>query len=193
MTRIALAGVGALALSACATDRVVLLDNEDGRPGGALAVLEPGGAETVIDRPNTRASLGSGPARTRSVDQIDPAYAELLATLPPAAKVFAITFPTGESRIFEGQRTILEEIRAELAARPGAQIEVAGFTDSVGDNASNDRLSRQRADSVVGELRESGVAVDPEDAVGRGEDDARAELGDNVADERYRRVFVIVR
>lgn len=192
MSRLALPLVAAVALSACATDQVTLLENEDGQ-GGALAVLSSQGAETVIDSPNMRASLRDGGAKVRPAGGTDRAYADLFATLPPAAKMFAITFPTGESRIFVGQRKIIDQIQAELAARPGAQIEVAGFTDSVGDEASNDRLSAQRAESVVRELREYGFPVDPGDAIGRGEDEARAALGDNVPDETYRRVFVIVR
>jgi outer membrane protein OmpA-like peptidoglycan-associated protein len=191
--RPALGAIALLALGACATDRVTLLPNEDGKAVGALAVLEPDGGETVIDRPNTQAGLRSGSTSIRPVDGLDSSFAALFGTLPPAAKAFAITFPTGESRIFEGQRKILDEIRAELARRPGAQIEVAGFTDSAGDASANDLLSIQRAQSVAGELREFGFPIAPEDAVGRGEDDARAELGDNVPSERYRRVFVIVR
>ena len=64
MTRASLALLGALALCGCATDRVTLLDNEAGRPDGALAVLSPDG-ETLIDKPNTQALLRSGTPRAR--------------------------------------------------------------------------------------------------------------------------------
>jgi outer membrane protein OmpA-like peptidoglycan-associated protein len=184
---------GAAALAACVTDRVTLLDNEAGHPNGALAVLSPSGEETVIDRANTRASLGTGAVRTRAVDPNNPSYTALLETLPPEAARFRITFPINDARILGGQRAVLEQIRAELARRPGAQVEVAGFTDSTGDDRGNDVLSKQRAEAVARELREYGIQIDPDDAVGRGEDEARAERGDNVSDESYRRVYVIVR
>ena len=191
--RTAFALAGALLLAGCATDRVTLLDNEDGNATGALAVLASDGRESVIDQPLTQAKLRDGPTRGRAIKAVKPAYATLLANLPPAARGFVITFPPNQSAIPVEQRSILEAIRVELSIRPGAQIEVAGFTDSTGDDALNDEVSRKRADAVAQELRESGFAVDPGDAVGRGEDEAKKQLGDNVASEAYRRVEVIVR
>ena len=191
--RTALALAGALLVAGCVSDRVTLLDNEDGNATGALAVLASDGRESVIDQPLTQAKLRDGPTRGRAIKAVKPAYATLLANLPPAARGFVITFPPNQSAIPVEQRSILEAIRTELSIRPGAQIEVAGFTDSTGDDALNDEVSRKRADAVAQELRESGFAVDPGDAVGRGEDEAKKQLGDNVASEAYRRVEVIVR
>jgi outer membrane protein OmpA-like peptidoglycan-associated protein len=191
--RAATAVLATAALGACASDRVTLLDNEAGHPDGAVAVISANGGETLVDRPNTQATLGSGATRTRAVDPNKPKYTALLDTLPPAATRFRITFPVNDARILGGQRAVIEQIRTELARRPGAQIEVAGFTDSTGDDRSNDVLSRERAEAVARELREAGFEIDAGDAVGRGEDEAKARLGDNVSDESFRRVDVIVR
>lgn len=191
--RLALGATLALALGACATDRVTLLEGEPGHAVGAIAVLGSDGEETVLDSANQQASLGRGAPRLRTVDQLDPAYGALMDTLPLPPVSFAITFPTDESSIPANQRQVLDSIRAELARRPGAQIEVAGFTDSTGTEASNNELSAQRALAIVQELRESGFEVATEDAVGRGEYEAQAALGDNVSDESYRRVDVIIR
>lgn len=193
MSRAALALAGALLVTGCATDKVTLLENEDGHETGALAVLATDGRESVIDRPLTQAKLRDGPTKGRTLKKLDPAYGALLGSLPPSAKGFVIAFPIGETRIPAGQRGILEQIRTELATRPGAQIEVAGFTDSLGAEDLNDKISRDRAEGVAQELREFGFTVGAEDAVGRGETEARTALGDEVADETYRRVVVIVR
>lgn len=193
MKRVALALAGALLATGCATDRVTLLENEDGNETGALAVLASDGRESVIDRPLTQAKLRDGPTKGRAVKAIKPAYSALLANLPPAAKGFVITFPVNQSRIPEEQRSILEQIRAELSIRPGAQIEVAGFTDSTGPEEGNNKISKDRAESVAQELRDFGFAIGADDAVGRGEFEARDKLGDDKADETYRRVVVIVR
>ena len=191
--RTSLAMIATLALAGCATDKVTLLEGEADHPVGALAVLSDKGEETVLDRANSQALLRSGTSRVREIDGIDPSYTEILDTLPPPAKPFELTFPIGDSRITEAQRPTLWLIEAELASRPGAQIEVAGFTDSTGDAQSNNLLSLERARAVASSLREAGFDIDPGDAVGRGEDRARAALGDNVADERYRRVEIIIR
>lgn len=183
----------ALLTSGCATDKVTLLENEEGHATGAVAVLASNGRESLIDQPLTQANLRDGPTKGRALKKLKPAYSALLGTLPPAAKGFAITFPINESKIPADQRGILDQIRTELSTRPGAQIEVAGFTDSLGPEELNDKISRDRAEAVAQELRELGFAVGPDDAVGRGESEAREKLGDDKADETYRRVVVIVR
>ena len=193
MRRAALALAGALLATGCATDRVTLLENEEGNATGALAVLASNGSESVIDQPLTQAKLRDGPTRGRAVKALKPAYSALLGSLPPAAKGFAITFPVGDSRIPADQRGILEQIRTELSIRPGAQIEVAGFTDSTGAEDLNNQISKDRAEAVAQELRDFGFAIGADDAVGRGEFEARDKLGDDKADETYRRVVVIVR
>jgi len=193
MIRLSLALAGAFALAGCVTDRVTLLENEPGSPLGAIAVLSTDGGETVLDQPNQRASLSSRSPRVRTLDQLDPSYTPLMETLPPAPVSIQIDFGTGESEIEGVEQQKIDEILAIYNNLPGAQIEVAGFTDSVGEATVNDRLSRERAESVANELRRFGVPIDTGDAVGRGEDDAVAALGDEKPSLAYRKVEVIIR
>ena len=183
----------ALVLGACATDKLTLLENEPGSDTGAVAVIDSKGRETVVDQVNAQAALRNGPSKVRQLKELRPEYASLIGSLPPQARAFVITFPVGSSEIPAEQRAILEAIRNELSTRPGAQIEVAGFTDSTGADTLNDKISLERAQSVIEQMRAFGFVVDAEDAVGRGEDEARAKLGDEVANDGYRRVEVIVR
>ena len=88
---------------------------------------------------------------------------------------------------------MLELIRAELANRPGAQIEVAAFTDSVGSETDNYQLSLDRARNVALELRGYGFDIAEGDAIGRGEYEALKAAGDDRDLAEYRRVDVIVR
>ena len=185
--------VSAALLASCATDKLTLLENEPGHDTGAVAVIDSKGRETLVDRVNAQAALRNGPSKVRQLKELRPEYTSLIGALPPQARAFVITFPVGSSDIPAEQRGILEDIRNELSTRPGAQIEVAGFTDSTGGDAINDKISLGRAQSVIEQLRAFGFAVDAEDAVGRGEDDARAKLGDEVSNDGYRRVEVIVR
>ena len=182
-----------LVLAACATDKLTLLENEPGHDTGAVAVIDKNGRETLVDRANSEAALRNSPSKVRQVKALRPEYTSLIGSLPPQARAFVITFPVGSSDIPADQRGILEQVRNELSTRPGAQIEVAGFTDSTGSDAINDKISLERAQSVAEQLRGFGFIVDPEDSVGRGEDEAKAKLGDEVASDGYRRVEVIVR
>ena len=193
MIRGAAALAVALAVTGCATDKLTLLENEPGHDTGAVAVIDSKGRETLVDQVNAQAALRNGPSKVRQLKELRPEYTSLIGSLPPQARAFVITFPVGSSDIPAEQRGVLDQIRNELSTRPGAQIEVAGFTDSTGADALNDKISLGRAQSVVEQLRGFGFNVDAEDAVGRGEDDAKAKLGDEVANDGYRRVEVIIR
>ena len=189
----ALVLAGTLALAGCATDRVTLLDNEPGNETGAVAVLAADGSETVLDQANSEAALRRGASRVRSISAVRTADTAVLASLPPAAKAFTIPFETNQSTIGDQQRAVLELIRSELSSRPGAQIEVAAFTDSVGSESDNYELSLDRARNVAGELRTYGFAIEDGDAIGRGEYEALKAAGDNRDLAEFRRVDVIVR
>jgi outer membrane protein OmpA-like peptidoglycan-associated protein len=191
--KLALLPLGAaLALAGCAKDRVTLLDNEDPGEQFAIADITDPGNERALDAQLTELDLGSK-SRPRTLSKVRKSDVSLIGSLPPKAREFQIVFPVGSSRIPLDQRGRLEEIRNELAIRPGAQIEVAGFTDSLGDEALNNGISLDRARGVADELRQFGFAVAADDVIGRGEYDARAALGDEKADDKFRRAVVIVR
>jgi outer membrane protein OmpA-like peptidoglycan-associated protein len=191
--RTALVAASFMLLAACATDRVTLLENEDGEARFALADITRPGHERVLDTPMSELRLG-GTSGAKMVKQVRPNDAELMSTLPPKPAHFTLYFPTDDSRIPEAQMPVLSLIRDQLVARgEGAQIEVVGFTDSLGEDEANDVLSQKRAEEVAQQLRYFGLPISPEDAVGRGEDDAKLAVGDEVANAVYRKVDVVVR
>ena len=196
MRAAALALIGAIALGGCASDKLTLLENEDGADTGAVAIIDEqtGADKAVVDSKLTEASLTSRP-KQRTVKEIKPAYSDLLGNLPKKSARFTILFGKDETRIPEAQRKVIDDIRAELRNRPpGAQIEVLGFTDRTGEDAENLVISEQRAQGVIAELTALNFTVDSQDAVGRGEL-AAMEAGDpdNYNNELFRKVEVIVR
>jgi OOP family OmpA-OmpF porin len=189
----AIAAAALALLGACATDRVTLLDNEEGEAQFAVADITRPGQERVLDTQLSELRLGSN-SRARAVREVRPEDMELMRRLPPAPARFTLFFPTNDARISAAQMPVLSSIRDQLIARgEGAQIEVVGFTDSVGSDGDNDVLSGRRAEEVAQQLRDHGFPVAPGDAVGRGEDDARSALGDNVQSAAYRKVEVVIR
>jgi outer membrane protein OmpA-like peptidoglycan-associated protein len=63
----------------------------------------------------------------------------------------------------------LKRIAAEISAAKDSQVTVVGHTDRIGSDASNQRLSQARADTVRGVLVSHGVAAGSIRAEGRGE------------------------
>jgi outer membrane protein OmpA-like peptidoglycan-associated protein len=89
--------------------------------------------------------------------------------------------------------SLLDEVRAEVARRPGAEVQVTGHTDTVGSDADNDVLSRKRAAEVLNLLAGMGFDQSMMTAVGRGERELRVPTADNVDSPPNRRVELIVR
>jgi outer membrane protein OmpA-like peptidoglycan-associated protein len=175
---------------------LVLLADESGGHG-QVAILESGGrtAETLVDQPNSRATLGTRTPAIRSLGArgLKPALASLISDLPPPAKSFTLYFLEGTTNLAPESRPVLDELRAEIARRPGAEVEVTGHTDRVGSDADNDVLSQNRAGEVLNLLANQGFDRSIMSAVGRGEREPREPTEDGVASAINRRVDVLVR
>jgi outer membrane protein OmpA-like peptidoglycan-associated protein len=187
----------ALALAGCAhSSSVVLLPDEDGGHG-ALAISKDGdpAGETVFDEANARASLGKSKPSIKPLGAkgLKPGEADLISSLPPAAKSFSLYFNEGTTEMTPTSAALLEDIRAEVARRPGADVQVTGHTDTVGSESDNDLLSRKRADEVLAFLESKGFDRHMMRAAGRGERELKVPTDDNVSSPINRRVEVIVR
>ena len=183
-------------LASCAHSSMVLLPDEDGGHG-AVAILESGGkaTETVVSDADSRASLGSArpsikPLGARGLSSKE---AALVDGLPPPAKSFTLYFLEGATEMTPESLPVLEELRAEIAKRSGAEVQVTGHTDTVGSDADNDALSQKRAEEVMNFLVSKGFDRSIMSAVGRGERELKVPTADNVSSPINRRVEVIVR
>jgi outer membrane protein OmpA-like peptidoglycan-associated protein len=185
---------GALTLAGCATSSVVLLPDEGGG-NGAIRVRPASGTAVVMNQANSRASLGTTRATVRALGAkgLKPNEAALLASLPPPARSFTLYFREGTTDLLPESVPMLEQVRAEVARRPGAEVQVTGHTDTVGSDADNDRLSRQRAAQILNLLASKGFSRSIMSAVGRGERELKAQTADNVPSPINRRVEIIVR
>lgn len=194
MRSLAFASV-ALALAGCAHSSMVLLPDEDGGHGEVSIRKANGSAATVVNQPNTRATLdGSRPTvRPLGAKGLTPEEASLVSALPPPPKSFTLYFLEGTTEMTAESVPVLDELRAEIARRPGAEVQVTGHTDTVGSEADNDVLSRKRAEEILGLLASKGFDRSIMTAVGRGERELKAPTGDNVSSPINRRVEVIVR
>jgi outer membrane protein OmpA-like peptidoglycan-associated protein len=75
-----------------------------------------------------------------------------------------------------------------MKSEPTMRVTIAGFTDSVGSAAFNQRLSEERAQSVVGYLTSHGIAANRLLAVGFGETNPVADNGTEEGRARNRHV-----
>jgi outer membrane protein OmpA-like peptidoglycan-associated protein len=89
-------------------------------------------------------------------------------------------------------REKLAKIAGIVLAHPGLKLEVDGYTDSVGTDEYNLRLSQQRADSVRGYLVEQGIRSDNVASNGFGKENPVASNSTAAGRQQNRRVEMVV-
>lgn len=80
-----------------------------------------------------------------------------------------VNFEYDQARLTANAKTILDNVGEELVAHPAIEVELSGHTDSRGSDAYNQRLSEQRAKSVLEYLESKGVEASRMGAIGVGE------------------------
>ncbi len=105
-----------------------------------------------------------------------------------------LNFNTGTAEITTESQAQINNIAAIMKAFPKAKIKIGGYTDKTGDEASNMKLSKERAEAVKAALATAGVGARVTDAEGYGSQFAKA-AADAPESERVhdRRVSVSVR
>ncbi|MGU7776335.1 OmpA family protein [Burkholderia sp. MR1-5-21] len=100
------------------------------------------------------APVSASPAPVQSVSLSgDALFASGLATLTPAA------------------RATLDKLMSRQGDKHFSRVTVTGYTDAIGSDTSNLRLSQQRADAVAGYLHDLGIQSDTLVVTGRGKAD----------------------
>lgn len=110
-----------------------------------------------------------------------------------AAKDYTLNnlqFDTGKSTIKTGSFSILDNVAELLVLKPAMKIEIAGHTDSDGDDAANLLLSQQRADAVKQYLIKKGIAANRMTAKGYGESRPVADNATTAGKQQNRRTEI---
>jgi len=104
-----------------------------------------------------------------------------------------VLFKTGESKLLPAAMAQLNQVADALSSNnPDAPIEVDGYTDNQGKDATNRELSQKRATSVADYLVTRGVAKDRVKAVGKGSDNPVADNTSTEGRAQNRRVEIVV-
>lgn len=108
-------------------------------------------------------------------------------------RAFEVNFASGQSQLLPRARRSLEAVGEVLQQYPALRLEIAGYTDAVGGEASNQELSEARAEAVRNYLVEQ-YALSPDRFVARGYGEANPIANNRTAAGRElnRRVEFVV-
>jgi|AGTN01.1.fsa_nt_gi Outer membrane protein and related peptidoglycan-associated (lipo)proteins len=188
-----------LLLAACESLKpnvVVVLPEADGHVGAVVVTPEGQGEATVLDKAYAAVhSDDGGKVEAVAMDQakVDKVFGRALAARPQPPKSFTLYFLEGKDELTAQSRPVFEEVFAEIARRPVADVVVIGHTDRVGALTDNDRLALRRAGAMRDTLVGRGIKAEIVTIAGRGEREPLVPTADDVAEARNRRVEITVR
>jgi len=178
-------------------DSVVLLPDPDGVVGALVMRSREGRGDLTLTSAGAGGSLGAG-GRPRPVSfsekDTETLFGDALAARPQPPRRFTLAgFQAGDALLPVGAGSVLSAIIGDARRRRAYDVQIVGFTDTVGDEATNARLGEQRAQAVRAAL--IGAGLDPRflTIAGQGETLLAVDTDDNVEEERNRRVVVTVR
>lgn len=145
----------------------------------STANLAASDATANVDTSNSQAD------QALSNIQVDSANVNDIAA---ALNLQVINFATGSTGIPDANKAILDKAASLLKQLPDAKLVVKGFTDNVGNAASNKTLSEKRAKSVVAYLVEKGVHSSQLTAEGHGQDNPIADNSTKEGQFKNRRI-----
>jgi outer membrane protein OmpA-like peptidoglycan-associated protein len=208
-TKAVLAAAVAVALAGCAADDpnkraktgaaigaiagAVLghqLDDDSGRyVGAAVGALAGAGVGHYMDNQEKEFDAALAEEQRQNAIEIERLQDETLK-IDIASEV---SFDFGSAGIKPAFRPTLDKVGGVLQRYDRSIVHVVGHTDSVGSEAYNQRLSEQRAQSVVDYLVSTGVARERLRAEGRGETEPRDSNASEAGRQLNRRVELFVK
>lgn len=104
----------------------------------------------------------------------------------------SVLFASGKSDVLAGAQSKLDQVAEALRGQAERHIAINGYTDSVGSEAKNQGLSKERADHVRDYLVSKGLPAENVTTTGFGPADPIADNGTNAGRAMNRRVEIVV-
>ena len=109
----------------------------------------------------------------------------------PVARNYLVFFNFDKSDLTLDARHVVDEAASNAKTTSVTRLEVTGYTDTVGSEAYNMRLSRRRAESVSAELQAQGVPASDIAIFAKGKHDLLVPTADGVREPQNRRVQIV--
>lgn len=181
-------------LSGCASERITLLPDEDGKVG-VVAVASNTGQELVLKSAYATAQVDQRQLRFQqsSEAEVKARYQVTLSAIPQAARSYLLYFEIDKAELLPESRQVIKDILDDYRRRQAPEVVVIGHTDKSGDAKYNEDLSRRRAAAVRNLLIAAEVDANRIEMAWRGDREPLPGTQGKTYEQRNRRVEVKVR
>ncbi|WP_345993910.1 OmpA family protein [Sulfurimonas sp. HSL-1716] len=177
------------------TTTVVLADN--GKAENAIVVKTKKGS-VVLDKPGSYVSLSSQNSAPSSVkvmtkEQIQSRFKGAIASAPLKPISVLLYFKNDSNELTDESKAKLPQILKDIKDRMPCEVNIIGHTDTKGSAEHNVVLSLERANSVKEWIQSQSVDILKLHVESYGESNLLVPTGDNVSEEKNRRVELLIR
>ena len=171
----------------------VVLPNADGS-SGAITVSD-GQNSVLLDKPYAASEekRGTVTATTSDSQQVQQIFGSALAAQPILPSHFRLYFFRDTETLTPESVVEYKKVFEDIKRRSVYQVEVIGYTDTLGTQQHNQELSLKRADAIRDRLVHDGLSATSISVAGRGELDSAVPTAAQVSEPRNRRVEITVR
>lgn len=172
----------------------VVLPNADGT-AGAITVSD-NKKSVLLDKPYAESVEKSGrvsAATTADAQHVQQVFGKALAAQPILPSHFRLYFLKDTDTLTPESEQQYRAVFDDIKRRSVYQVEVIGYTDTLGTPVHNQQLSLKRAGTSRDRLVRDGLSANSIYVAGRGELDPAVASAPQVSEPRNRRVEITVR
>ncbi len=167
------------------------------KPAGTsgASTVSDGQKSVLLDKPYSAREEKGGKlaAATADAQQVQQIFGSALAAEPILPSHFRLYFFRDTDTLTPESQQQYRDVFEDIKRRPVYQVEVVGYTDTLGNEPHNQQLSLKRAQAIRGRLIHDGLNANSISVAGRGDLDPAVPTGPQVSEPRNRRVEITVR
>lgn len=174
---------------------IALLADPDGNVGKVIVTDTRG--KVVVEEQGQAVDMGQNLVDDQvfkvDEDAVKEDFGSAIESKPLLPVTYVLQFKSGGTALVAESEEEFRKLVADLRSRPAPDVTIDGHADTVGRDALNDKLSRQRAESIAEQVRTQGVETLDLVIEYHGKRKPAVKTPDNTPELRNRRVEVTVR
>lgn len=189
--------VGMLLASVFNTPSTTVVLGDNGKKNNAI-IVETKAGSVLIDKAGGYVSIRSqnekpSDVKNMSKEEIDTRFKSAIASAPLKPLHVLLYFKSGSNELTDISKDKLPQILRDIQERAPCDVNVIGHADTMGSKEYNIKLSLKRAQSVKEWINSKGVNVTNFKVESYGETNLLVKTGDNISEEKNRRVELLIR
>lgn len=187
---------GALFLFSCGAKTTVILLPEQNNKTGTV-VVENENTSITLEKPYTCATVGQADSKidTRIIEEnkVQDDYKTLFQAEPLKPVSILLYFEFGSDRLQPESAALIADVLKLAKEREPSEVNIIGHSDTKGDAGYNYKLALDRARVVEKIIKDADINLRNISVTSHGENDPLVITGDEVSEEKNRRVEIMVK